>query len=72
MKINIQQITKEIQLFRLIQKGVLREERGQVMIEFLLITVFIVIVIYGFEFSFKEILAPAFKRMTAMIRWPIP
>ena len=48
------------------------DRRGQAMIEFLVIVVFIFLAFYGFTFSFKEILAPAFKRMTAVIRWPIP
>jgi hypothetical protein len=54
------------------EKLVLLNRQGQAMIEFVVIVVFFMIAILGFEFSFKEVLAPAFKRMTAIIRWPIP
>ena len=47
-------------------------EAGEVMVEYLMILLLVVLVVSGFEFSFKEILAPAFKRITAIIRWPIP
>jgi hypothetical protein len=54
------------------EKLVVLNSQGQAMIEFVIIVVFLMITILGLEFSFKEILAPAFKRMTAVIRWPIP
>lgn len=56
----------------LFRKIVVLDKRGHAMIEFMIIMVFILLAFYGFTFSFKEILAPALKRMTAVIRWPIP
>jgi Flp pilus assembly pilin Flp len=53
-------------------KSILKEEKGQSMIEYLLLMFFTIAAIYGLEISFKEVLAPAFKRMTAIVRWPIP
>lgn len=42
-------------MFRLVQKKIFQEERGQAMLEYLVILLFTLMVIYGLEFSFKDV-----------------
>jgi len=50
----------------------INKSRGSVISEYLILLTFTIITLLGAFESFKEILAPAFKRMTAFVRWPIP
>lgn len=46
--------------------------RGEAMIEYLIIAFFVSMILFGLDFTFREVMEPAYKRITAGIRWPIP